>query len=427
VPYVDRAGLRASGTRRQEVGGVTPEELAIEGTIYEPGAGLPEIRFTTLEDFAAVDEPGAAPLASSTDGGVVIPSAGIVLVYGSGGAGKTTLVLDLSFALAAGDSWLELIEPEKPLRVALIENEGPRPEFRRKLRAKLETTERDLNGRICVLEEPWATLTLANEQHRRAIALAIVETEADMLVLGPLVSAGEFPTGGTPDEIRRFEQHVAELRELVETPFAIVLVHHENRAGQVSGAWERLPDTLMHITPQGHGRTRLFWQKARWASSLHGTSTHLVWAEGETFTVDAKPEITEDGMRDALLNAVRANPGGSWSKIRDSRDDQGGKLVRGNLTKLEALRDRLLTEGHLVNGATREGHFKLWLTDDPAARRSDAGTGLERLTFHPPASEDDPIRSTVPLYRGNGSGNGTDQSEPEPLDTPPSEDGLEWR
>lgn len=390
---------------------------------------LPELRFTALEEFAAIDEPGAEPLASSANGGVVIPSAGIVLVFGSGGAGKTTLVLDLCFALAAGESWLELVDAARPLRVALIENEGPRPEFRRKLRAKLETNDRDLAGRISVLEEPWAFLTLANEQHRRAIALAIVQqNETDLLVFGPLVSAGEFPNGGTPDEIRRFEQHVAELRELVERPFAILLVHHENRAGQVSGAWERLPDTLMHITPQGHGRTRLFWQKARWASGLHGTSTHLVWAEtGETFTVDAKPEITEDGMREALLDAVRANPGGSWTKIRDSRDEKGEKLVRGNLQKLEALRDRLLTEGALVNGAARDGQFRLWLADDPEVTRSGARTDLERLTFPSPASEDEPTRSPFP--RSIGTGNGTERlsSEPEPFDNTLIQDGLEWR
>ena len=34
---------------------------------------LPELRFERLEEFAAVDEPGAEPLASTPDGGVVIP------------------------------------------------------------------------------------------------------------------------------------------------------------------------------------------------------------------------------------------------------------------------------------------------------------------------------------------------------------------
>jgi AAA domain len=308
-----------------------------------------------------------------------------------------------------------LIEPARPLRVLLIENEGPRAEFRRKLRAKLAATSRRLDGRIAVLAAPWATVTLADEQHRRAIASEIVKHEADILVLGPLVSAGEFPTGGTPDEIRRFEEHVADLRRLVERPFALLLIHHENRAGQPSGAWERFPDTLLHVTPQGNGRTRAFWQKARWASSLHGTSTTLLWADGESFMVEAKPELTEESMREALLAAVLANPGGSWTKIRDARDSDGEKLVRGNLTELQALRDALLAERILLNRAPTEGRFELYLADDPDATRSGARTALERPTFPPPASEDETIRSPVPYVSRNGVGNGTDRSEPETL------------
>lgn len=390
-------------------------------------AELPALTFSAIEDFAAVDEPGAEPLATAEADGVVIPAAGIVLVYGTGGAGKTTLVIDLCFSLAAGESWLGLVEADRPLRIALVENEGPRPEFRRKLRTKLDTTDLSLDGRIVALEEPWAVLSLANEQHRRALALALVEHEADLLVLGPLVSAGEFPNGGTPDEIRRFEEHVADLRAVAERPFALVFVHHENRAGQVSGAWERLPDTLIHVTPQGHGRTRVLWQKARWASSLHGTSSHLVWADGETYQVERKAEVTEDTMTDSIIVAIREHGGLSWTKIRDLRDDEGEKLVRGNLQQLDKIRDRLLGDGTLVNTAAREGRFQLWHADDPACPRSSVGTGLERLTFPSPASEAEPIRSAVPLYRGNGFGNGTELSEPEPHRSHQSEDGLEWR
>jgi hypothetical protein len=388
---------------------------------------LPELTFTPLEEFAAVDEPGAQPLATAAAGGVVIPAAGIVLVYGTGGAGKTTLVIDLCFSLAVGDSWLGLVESDRPLRIALVENEGPRPEFRRKLRSKLETTERELDGRIVALEEPWAALSLANEQHRRALALALVEHEADLLVLGPLVSAGEFPNGGTPDEIRRFEEHVADLRNVAERPFALVFVHHENRAGQVSGAWERLPDTLIHVTPQGHGRTRVLWQKARWASSLHGTSSHLVWADGETFQVERKAEVTEDTMTESIVAAVREHGGLSWTKIRDLRDDQGEKLVRGNQQQLDKIRDRLLGDGTLVNRTAREGRFQLWHVDDPACPRSDAGTGLERLTFPASASgaSSDPFPRSA-LIR-NGERNGTERAEAVHLEDRDSEDDLEWR
>jgi hypothetical protein len=374
------------------------------------------LRFTAIEKFAVVDEPGAEPLATTTDGGVVIPAGGTVLVFGAGGAGKTTLVLDLCVALAAEGSWLGLIEtpPDRPLRIALIENEGPRPEFRGKLRAKLKATTPELDGRVVVLEELWAELTLVNGEHRRALAQSLVDHEIDLLVIGPLVSAGEFPTGGTPDEIRRFEQHVAELRRLADRPLALLLIHHENRSGQPSGAWERVPDTLMHVTAQGNGRTRIFWQKARWATSLHGTTTHLLWQDGETYTVERKPEVTVDTMRDDLLQAVQQHGGLSWTQVRGKRDGKGERLVRGNGTDLAALRDRLLGESLLVNVASREGRFVLWHADDPARPRSNVGTGQERLPspLVPGPPEADPF--PVPAYRGNGrNGNGPD--EPPPL------------
>ena len=375
-------------------------------------SGLPEFVFQSVEEFSAVVEPGAEPLAATTVGEVIIPAAGIVLVYGSGGAGKTTLVVDLAFALATGEPWLGLVGPTRPLRVALVENEGPRAEFRRKLGAKLAAADGRLDGRIVVLEEPWAELTLAIEDHRRGVALALVENEIDLLVLGPLVSAGEFPTGGTPDEVRHFERHVAELRRLVERPFAILLVHHENRAGQVSGAWERLPDTLVHVTAQGNGRTRLFWQKSRWASGLHGTSTQLVWADGETFLVEDRPEVTEETIAEAFVAAVRAHPGESWTRLRDLRGEDGEKLIRGGSRKLEAARDGLLATGVLVNAATAEGRFELWLPDHPACPRSGAGTASERLTFPSPASGVEPSVLRSPFYR-NGGGNGTARTEPE--------------
>jgi AAA domain len=376
---------------------------------------LPELRFVPVAEFAAVDEPGAEPLATATVGGVVIPAAGTVIVYGDGGAGKTTLVVDLCFTLAAGEAWLDIVTCERPLRVALVENEGPRQEFRDKIEAKLGATGFDLGDRFVILEEPWAEVTLADETDRRALALALVEHETDLLVIGPLVSAGEFPNGGTPEEIRRFEEHVTDLRQRVERPFALLVVHHENRAGRISGAWERLPDTLVHVTAQGNGRTRVFWQKARWSSAMHGTISQLVWADGESYEVEDKPEVTSETMRDELLAAVAALPGGSWTKIRDHKV-KGERVVRGNTTELAAVRDRLVREGLLVNTAAREGQFQLWLADDPTRPRSEVGTAPERATDSPPPNGDNLDPFPVPVPIGNGENGNGDEPEPDHLD-----------
>jgi len=290
-----------------------------------------------------------------------------------------TYILYAAVHLAAGDDWLGILVG-RPVRGAIIENEGPRAEFRRKLRRKIEAAGFDTAGRVVVLEEPWATLTLADEDHRRELALAIDEHEVDLLILGPLVSAGEFPTGGTPDEINRFEKHIGDLRGLTSRSFALWLVHHENKAGRVSGAWERLPDTFIHVTEQGNGRTHLHWQKARHASSLHGTDTTLIWAAGETYTVEEKPSLDDDTVADQILAYVRDQPGTGWSPLEKATPGVARERRRN-------IRDQLLKTGRLVNVARDDDHdilldavreresARLHLPDDPhiSGLRRDSG------------------------------------------------------
>ena len=348
--------------------------------------GDPAFVIDDAEAFAAIDEPGADPLVVSGDG-CVIPVGGFLLKYGAGGDGKTTLALDWAVRWASGESWLGVLDPARPLRILLVENEGPRPEFRRKVRRRLQAGH-GLERRMHVLAEPWATLTLREESHRQRFASLL--KEVDLVVAGPLSALGT-EGGGTLDEIREFEGFMRSVRELAGSPVAFLLIHHENRSGQVSGAWERAPDTLVHVQAEGHGRTRVHWEKVRWCSELHKTTTHLIWAAGDTFTVEEREEITEDTMVEEILAAVGELSGGSWTKIRPS--------VRGNDAEKAAVRDRLLLDGSLVNTATREGQFRLWLSEDPAVPRADLGTGIARRSAATPAGTAVSDRATVPVRK----------------------------
>ena len=118
------------------------------------------------------------------------------------------------------------------------------------------------------------------------------------------------------------------------------------------------------------------------SSELHGTTTQLIWAPGETFTVEDKPEITDDTIAIDILAAARDMPGASWSRIREH--------VTGNATDSAKVRDKLLELGQIVNTAARQGYYNLHLPDDPTLNRSELGTGLERLTFPIPAGADEP-------------------------------------
>jgi AAA domain len=86
-----------------------------------------ELRVVTLDEFVDVEEQGAEALLGDGEG-ALIPAGGDVMFYGDGGAGKTTLAIDLACHLAAGDAWLG-VPVARPVNILLIKNEGPRPHF----------------------------------------------------------------------------------------------------------------------------------------------------------------------------------------------------------------------------------------------------------------------------------------------------------
>jgi len=122
----------------------------------------------------------------------------------------------------------------------------------------------------------------------------------------------------------------------------VILIHHENKGGQVSGAWEGAGDTLFHVQGQGHGRTRLYVQKARWSSSHHATALTLLWTEGEGFAVEDKREPDDAAIAEAILAYVREHAGTGWGKVEESV-----KGVRNE--KVRDVRDGLLSARMLVN------------------------------------------------------------------------------
>jgi hypothetical protein len=396
---------------------VTPEEQAFNGTIYGFGAGAsetgthpethPENRVSATPGRASApgassaslrsrDVPGtdALTLASSlAHGGFVFEAAqafadedeqsaemllgygpdeavavadGTIVFYGSGGAGKTTLTLDLTVHVTTGNGWLGL-KVARPLRVLVIENDGPRGRFRRKVRAKLAAWEGDPPGdRLIVLKTPWGETSLARADHREALAEFIREHEVDVLLAGPIVSLGMIG-GGTPDEVSAFEAHLRALRALLDRPLSVWLIHHENVRGKISGAWERVPDSLVRVVGAGNGHTRLMWEKMRDSSTLHETSWKLDWAPGQSFEIDDTPDLTEEEIVEGIVAAVLANPGASWNTV--------DKATKGNAETKRQLRDRLIVSGELVNRG-KGRRFALWAAED-----APEGAGAEQTTL----------------------------------------------
>ena len=256
-----------------------------------------QIRVVSLAEFVSVEEITAEALLGSRDE-TILPADGILLMYGDGGAGKTTLTIDGVCHLAASRRWLGF-DVGRPIRSLLVENEGPRGKFRQILASKTASWNGDLSSLIHVLEEPWSRFTLQNLNHRLGIAEAVNELDVDVVVLGPLATIG-MVGGGTPDEISAFEALLRELRTQIERPVAFWIIHHENKSGDVSGAWERVPDTLVHVQGAGNGHTRFVIRKARWSSEYHGQTLNLEWSDHRSFTV------AEEEIRDLYVDTLAA-------------------------------------------------------------------------------------------------------------------------
>lgn len=341
-----------------------PAKAEVVNAVDDSGSDVAvplELHAVTLDDFVAVDEPGAGALVGDAEG-ALIPENGDVMFYGDGGAGKTTLCVDLACHLAAGDDWLGVSVP-RPARVLLIENEGPRPLFRKKLRRKRDGwTGSPLDDRIVVLEAPWGQLSFADPACRDALAAIVHKLEIDVIIVGPLTRSG-MNEAGTLQEVRDFMTLVGQVREQSGRRVAVALVHHENKGGQVSGAWEGAGDTLFHVQGQGHGRIRLHIQKARWSSAHHATTLQLVWADDEGFALEDKPELDDQTLAEQIRAAIDQDPGTTWTKI--------GEATPGvNRQRRMAVRDGLLAAGQIVNVVKDEDGAEIALAYCPERRAS---------------------------------------------------------
>lgn len=374
--------------------------MSADPAFIGPEPGQPEvvtpiggIHVVSIEQFISINEPGAEPLVGEP-GAVLIPENGDVMIYGDGGVGKTTLAVDFAYHLAAGQDWLGITIP-KPASVLLVENEGPRPLFRDKLRRKHAAWEGEpVKGHLHVVENPWGRISFDDPVCREVLADELAINQTDVLIIGPVTRSG-MNEAGTLQDVRDFMMLVNDVRQTSQRRVTVILIHHESKSGQVSGAWEGAGDTLFHVQGQGHGKVRLFVQKARWSTTHHATALQLLWAAGDSFTVEAREEITEESIADEILAACSDNPGASWRTIRDH--------VKGNADTLAKIRDRLLHTGLVVNASTVPGRFLLWHKDDPAAPLqigSEAGTDPEPMRFSSPGEgRPDRSGSTVPLRR----------------------------
>jgi hypothetical protein len=176
--------------------------------------------------------------------------------------------------------------------VMVLENEGPREPFRRKLERKYQTWPHVMLGEVYVNVFNWGSFTLKDTETRERLDQYLTAMAIDLVIADPLGGLG-MEGVGSPADTRAF----VDLLKFVGlgSTTAWWILHHfrkEPTAEEVDafrGAWGDHADALLGLKSAEGDRLRLSFPKLRWAdprepfilSRESDTAGFAVVAEGE--------------------------------------------------------------------------------------------------------------------------------------------------
>ena len=161
------------------------ERQEFAALVREAGSDVAEPFALSLDDYIAQEDESPQPLLGD-ERNAFIPQGGLVILGGGPGIGKTTLILDLSLHLASGLDYLGATV-SRPLRILLVENEGPQSMFREKLRHKREHWEHEISGGVYVQRWRWGHFSFADRDAAERAREFVEHEHIDLVIGDPLV------------------------------------------------------------------------------------------------------------------------------------------------------------------------------------------------------------------------------------------------
>jgi hypothetical protein len=282
-----------------------PDSFVLAQNAREMEQQADDGRPLTLREFISLNIPPPKPLLGTVEN-CYLAEGGIAMLASEPHVGKTTLALDLIAHLASGTEWLG-IHVERPVRILLLENEGPMAMFQRQVRKKIASWEGDdFADHVTILTNKWGDWSLREERDREYIK-GYCKTHAIDLVIGDTLGTLGVDGNGSPAETRAFQDLV---RQAGLGAQAWLLLHHFNRTAGVpalslnrlSGDWGKWPDTIAYLEGGGLHVTKLGWPKTRFVDDKPEGWSILKWVlESRSFAVAGRDEKGEETYEAAVL------------------------------------------------------------------------------------------------------------------------------
>jgi hypothetical protein len=327
------------------------------------------------------DENAAEPLIQTSEQGTMLPAAGLAMLSAKVHDGKTTFgVVELVLHACAGVDFVGLSFP-RPVRVLVVENEGPREAFRQKLEARLTTWEH--GGAPRVWDEPaeWGQIHLSDRDTRLAFRRVVEAHKIDLIVSDSLTRFG-VSGNGTPEDTREFVKWLTEIG--LGRDLAFLLLHHprtrsengESDLERIAGAWPPHADLIILLQKLPGNRARLSFPKTRWARGDRQPSILSFDPATESFAYIGDDQVEE---RDYVGELTELMADGEWWTVNTLRKpkDKGGIGAAPEAIK-DALQDGRFeaANGDEIGERKDATYYRLHEASRPARDARDASAPL---------------------------------------------------